>query len=76
MFRQAEAMENLNRDVARIAAVYRRIWAEAPLESWSRRAEERLTALAGEAATAAPGARSGPGARSPADLRRFSPASG
>ncbi len=77
MFRQAEALENLNREVARIAAIYRRIWAEAPLESWGRRAEERLTALAGEAATAAPGTpktAAGAGARmAPADFKRFSP---
>jgi soluble lytic murein transglycosylase len=73
MFRQAEAMENLGRDVTRIAALYRRIWAEAPLESWSRRAEERLTVLADEAAAAASAGKKLPGAPAPADLRRFSP---
>ncbi len=69
MFRMAEAMENRNRDVGKIAALYRRIWAEAPLEIWSRRAEERLAVLASQAA-AAP-ARKMPGLPSPGDLRRF-----
>jgi soluble lytic murein transglycosylase len=72
MFRQAEAMENLNRDPAAIAALYRRIWAEAPLESWARRAEDRLSALAGSVAAAAPAGRKPSGGVAPADLRRFS----
>jgi soluble lytic murein transglycosylase len=70
MFRLAEAMENQNRDLAKIAALYRKIWAEAPLEGWARRAEDRLSALAGEAAAAQ--ARKIPGAPTPADLKRFS----
>jgi soluble lytic murein transglycosylase len=68
MFRQAEAMENLSRDPTAIAALYRRIWGEAPLESWSRRAEDRLAALAGSVAAAAPAGRKPSGG----DLRRFS----
>ncbi len=46
MFRRGEALERLGRG-AEAAELYRRIWAEAPLEAWSRRAEERLEALAG-----------------------------
>jgi soluble lytic murein transglycosylase len=46
MFRRAEALENLGRSPAEVAAVFRRVWAEAPLEVWSRRSEERLSAIA------------------------------
>jgi soluble lytic murein transglycosylase len=45
-FRQAEAMQQLNRPIADQVAVLRRIWAEAPQESWATRAEERLNNLA------------------------------
>jgi soluble lytic murein transglycosylase len=45
-FRHAEALENLKRPVAEVGALYRRIWAEAPLEGWSSRANERLETLA------------------------------
>ncbi len=45
-FRQAEAMQQLNRPLAEQVEVLRRIWAEAPTEIWATRAEERLNALA------------------------------
>jgi soluble lytic murein transglycosylase len=45
-FRRAEALERLGRPPAEAAALYRRIWSEAPLETWAARAEERLAALA------------------------------
>ncbi len=53
MFRRAEALEasgvgsggGSGGDIAQAAALYRRIWAEAPLEAWSRRAEERLAEI-------------------------------
>jgi soluble lytic murein transglycosylase len=44
--RHAEAMQQLQRPNEEIAAAWRRIWAEAPLESWSLRAEENLLSLA------------------------------
>lgn len=56
-FRQAEAMQQLNRPVADQVTVLRRIWAEAPQESWATRAEERLNNLA-KTAPAQPLARS------------------
>ncbi len=46
MFHRAEALEGLGRPVDEIAAAYRRIWAEAPADSWGSRAAERLEALA------------------------------
>ena len=45
MYQRAQAMERLERPPADIAALYRKIWSEAPLEVWSRRAEERLERL-------------------------------
>jgi soluble lytic murein transglycosylase len=45
-YRHAEALEKLDRPVLEVGALYRRIWAEAPLEGWSARANERLEALA------------------------------
>ena len=36
-------------DRAEIIALYKRVWAEAPLDSWSERATERLAALTGSA---------------------------
>ncbi len=45
-FRHAEALQQLQRPVEEMAADWRRIWAEAPLESWASRAEENLSALA------------------------------
>jgi soluble lytic murein transglycosylase len=45
MFQRGQALERLGRPAEEATAVYRRIWAEAPLETWSRRAEERLLAL-------------------------------
>ncbi len=44
-FRRAEAMTTLGRPGADVAAIYRKIWSEAPLESWARRAAEKLAAL-------------------------------
>ena len=76
MFRRGEAMENLQRPPAAVAELYRRVWAEAPLEAWSRRAEDRLSALAARLPTPAPGSQKLPGNTSPVagpdDLRRFS----
>lgn len=51
-FHLAEAMQQLQRPVEEIAAVLRRIWAEAPLEAWAARADENLQALAKTAAPA------------------------
>jgi soluble lytic murein transglycosylase len=53
-FRKGEAMEKLaakapagSTDItADVTALYRRVWAEAPLETWSERAAERIKALA------------------------------
>jgi soluble lytic murein transglycosylase len=72
MFQRAQAMESLDRPPAEVAALYRRIWTEAPLESWSRRAEDRLQALASRqtAARATPSKASGE-APSPDDLKRI-----
>ena len=44
-FRHIEAMQQLQRPIEKIAAGWRRIWAEAPLEVWSTRAEENLSGL-------------------------------
>ena len=44
--RLAEAMRQLQRPVTEIAAVLRRIWAEAPTEAWATRADEDLQTLA------------------------------
>jgi soluble lytic murein transglycosylase len=48
-FRRAEAMEALQRPQADVVPLYQRIWAESPTEVWSRRANERLEALAAAA---------------------------
>lgn len=45
-FRHGEAMQQLQRPIDAIAAEWRRIWAEAPLETWAARAEENLLTLA------------------------------
>ncbi|MBC8133311.1 MAG: tetratricopeptide repeat protein, partial [Deltaproteobacteria bacterium] len=54
-FKQAEAMEKvaaesraleIDADLADITALYRRVWADAPLDDWSKRAEDRLEAIA------------------------------
>jgi soluble lytic murein transglycosylase len=45
-FHLAEAMQQMQRPNDEIAAVLRRIWAEAPLEAWATRAEETLQTLA------------------------------
>jgi soluble lytic murein transglycosylase len=69
MFRRASAMEQLQGPAADIAAIYRRIWSEAPLEAWSRRAEERLAALVQRQP---PHPQAGKAGEDPADLGRFS----
>jgi soluble lytic murein transglycosylase len=54
-FKQAEAMEKaaaetaaleLDADLPDITALYRRVWAESPLDDWAARAGERLEAVA------------------------------
>ena len=69
MFRRASAMEQIKAPAADIAALYRRIWSEAPLEAWSRRAEERLQALVQRQT---PHPQAGKAGEDPADLGRFS----
>ena len=56
MFQRAQAMEKLDRPAVEVAALYRKIWSEAPLEAWARRAEERLSDLASRQAAARPAA--------------------
>lgn len=55
MFKKGEAAERIAADagggppieiIADVTALYRRVWADAPLESWGDRAAERITALA------------------------------
>jgi soluble lytic murein transglycosylase len=46
MFLRAQAIEETGRPIAEVAAAYRKVWAEAPSETWSARANERLEALA------------------------------
>jgi tetratricopeptide (TPR) repeat protein len=55
LFRRAEALEKLatetkaleiDADLPDITALYRRVWAEVPLDPWSERATERLNAIA------------------------------
>ncbi|HJX63535.1 MAG TPA: transglycosylase SLT domain-containing protein [Polyangia bacterium] len=45
-FHLTEAMQQLQRPVEEIAAALRRIWAEAPTETWATRADENLQSLA------------------------------
>jgi soluble lytic murein transglycosylase len=45
-FRFAEAMQQLQRPAEEIAVTLRRIWAEAPLETWASRADQSLQTLA------------------------------
>ena len=52
MFLRAEALKELGRPLAEIAAAYRKVWAEAPLESWATRANDRLETLAKGASAA------------------------
>jgi soluble lytic murein transglycosylase len=54
MFQRAQAMEKLDRPAAEVAALYRKIWSEAPLEAWARRAEDRLNDVASRQAAARP----------------------
>lgn len=46
MFQRAEALAGLNRPAAEVAAAYRKVWAETPIESFATRSDERLEALA------------------------------
>jgi soluble lytic murein transglycosylase len=54
LFRKAEALENVGGQtpngpaavLADVTALYRRVWADAPLETWSDRAAERINDLA------------------------------
>jgi soluble lytic murein transglycosylase len=54
MFKQAEALEKTGTAIAEgvpealpdVTAIYRRVWAEAPLEAWADRAADRIEALA------------------------------
>jgi soluble lytic murein transglycosylase len=54
LFKQAEALEHTGAALPEgapevlpdVTAIYRRVWAEAPLEAWSDRAAERIEALA------------------------------
>jgi soluble lytic murein transglycosylase len=48
LFKKAEAMEKVTppAPVADVVALYRRVWAEAPLEAWADRAGERLDQIA------------------------------
>ncbi|HVR61623.1 MAG TPA: transglycosylase SLT domain-containing protein [Polyangia bacterium] len=54
LYKKAEATEKLAAEqpngvaevLADVTAIYRRVWAEAPLEAWADRAAERLNALA------------------------------
>ena len=70
MFRRAEALEHLNGRPGEIAELYRRIWSEAPLEAWSRRAEDKLVALVQRQA-ARPQAGKLAADGDPADLGRY-----
>jgi len=69
MFEEAEALEKLGSKAGaagepatgeadprtRVIALYRRVWAEAPLEAWSERAEERLQTIARRSAAGTAG---------------------
>ena len=46
MFLRAEAQRELGRPMVEVAAAYRKVWAEAQVEAWAARANERLEALA------------------------------
>ena len=46
MFLRAEALREAGQPVTEVAAAYRKVWAEAPSETWSVRANEQLEALA------------------------------
>ena len=46
MFLRAQALQETGRPPAEVASAYRKVWAEAPSETWSTRANERLEALA------------------------------
>ena len=46
MFERAEALAALGRPVEEIAAAYRKVWTDVPLESWATRAADRLDDLA------------------------------
>jgi soluble lytic murein transglycosylase len=46
MFQRAEALRELGRPLQEIAAAYRKVWAESPIENWATRADDRLQTLA------------------------------
>lgn len=46
LFDRAQALEELGRPIAEVAAAYRKVWAESPVETWAARANDRLEALA------------------------------
>jgi soluble lytic murein transglycosylase len=68
LYRRAQALEQLKAPAAQIADLYHKIWAEAPLESWSRKAEERLNELVQRQP---PHPQAGKAGDDPADLARF-----
>jgi soluble lytic murein transglycosylase len=45
MFLRAQALQEIGRPATEVAAAYRKVWAEAPVETWAARANERLEAL-------------------------------
>ena len=64
-------MEKLDRPAAEVAALYRQIWSEAPLEAWSRRAEDRLSDAGQPASRRPPGrGQAAPQPPAPGDLTR------
>jgi soluble lytic murein transglycosylase len=56
MFQRAEALRELGRPLQEIAAAYRKVWAESPIENWATRASDSLEALAKTAPAAEAGA--------------------
>jgi soluble lytic murein transglycosylase len=46
MFQRAEALSAMGRPAAEVAAAYRKVWSETPIESFATRADERLETLA------------------------------
>ena len=71
MFHRAVALEELKAPAPEIAAIYHRIWAEAPLEGWARKSEERLAALVARQPRAPGKAAAG---QDPAELARMTAA--
>ncbi len=46
LFQRAQAWQALGRPIDQVAAAYRRVWSEAPVDVWAQRADDRLQALA------------------------------